>query len=501
MNTLNQIFSEDTLISESGLVPRLDLKKHSKPWSEYCQIEASNDVEAVIKWLEEHEHNKNTYTAYRREALRFLFWCGYVQGKALGELKKEDLEAYFMFLKQPPKAWCAKESVNHNHKTWRPFKGLLSHSAFMTAVRILSSLFNYLVQAEYLRANPIKLIKKYKKLTIDKEKRKREVWKRILNQDEWDAVQNVLISLPERTAFEVDNKMRTQFLFAILYFFGLRIHEVVNHSWGDFEQKSNGQWWFCVKGKGDKTRRVSVNDQLLEFIKSYRTYLKKPVFPEETETEHLLVSQRTENPLKITQLYSLVKRVGEEAAKAFPEEPQKQKKLRKFSPHWMRHLSASHQDKLGFSITMMMDNLGHASRETTQIYVHAEDDERFNQMQKMTMKVEPNIIQQNKKIVGIEYQLRLAKGPINKVMGLSRVLAGIEQVFKGCEWLRVGEEEHILFDKVKAQGAQGEKIELTYRVSSKEVIEAPNVWAEALKRQCEIWLFTVELNMAEIRAD
>ena len=496
MNTLEPWVEDNDWVAAAGLIPKINLKESSKPWGEYCQITARNDVEAVTLWLREHEHNSNTYAAYRREALRFLFWCGYQQGKALAALKKEDIERYLLFLRSPPKNWCGKETAQYSEKTWRPFRGELSLSAFMTAVRILNSLFNYLVDAEYLRANPIKLIKKYKKFALDGAERKEEIQKRILHREEWQAIQAVLAAMPEGNEFEVDNKMRTQFLFALLYFLGLRIHEVVNRTWGHFKQRENGQWWVTVRGKGNKIRQVAVNHQLLEFVKHYRAYLEKPLLPSADENESLFVSWRTQRPLKITRLYGLVKIVALEASKAFPEGSLQQRKLQKCSPHWLRHLSGTHQGKLGFSITSMMANFGHANRETTQLYQHAEDDERFDEMQKMQMQITPKIIE--KKVIGIEYQLQLSKGPVDKAAGLLRVLAGIATIFKGFEWARIGDTDTTLLERVKTASRQGESITLNYQVKAPEVVKAAEMWANALKRQCEIWLFDCELAIQEL---
>lgn len=484
MKSLDLAIANGFLAVHSPLTPKVDLKADSKPASLLCQIDASNDLEAVFKWVQEYAHQKNTYIAYKREALKFLLWCTYERGKILSDLRKEDLEAYFSFLQKPPEAWCTSKVLNTFKEGWKPFRGPLSQSAFLTSVRILNSLFNYLVQAEYLRANPIKLIKKYAKLSGAFQEQKYQVWTRILEPDEWQALQAALLAMPEGSSLERDNKMRTQFLFALLYLLGVRIHEVVHHVWGDFRQRND---------------QFPVNDQLLAYIKAYRQYLNKRPFPEPGETESLLISKKTGKGLKITQLYSLVKAMGEEAARSFANQPQKQQKLKALSPHWLRHLAASHQDRVGIPLAMIKDNLRHQSSQTTQIYVHAEEEERFQQMQKMQMNAGPSQIHLSKKVMGIEYRLILEKGPVNKAMGLSRLLAGIEkQIFKNVEWIWLGEPKEALLDRVKRAGAQCTNIEISYQVKSKEQAENTPLWVDALKRQCEIWLFACSVQTREI---
>ena len=480
---------------------KIDLVTHSVPYSDTCQIDARNDLEAVADWLNEYRRNQNTYTSYRRESMRFLVWCVYVAGKAMGSLKKHDFENYFLFLQNPPSSWTTQGDDGEDSDSWQPFVGQLSRSAFLTAVRIINSMMNYLVQADYLKSNPIKLIRKYSKLSIDFEEQKYKVWERMLENDEWLAVQRALKEMPEKTENEVDNKMRTQFLFAVLYLLGLRIHEVASHTWSNFRRK-NGQLWFFVQGKGEKLGHIPVNDQLLTHIKVYRTYLGKSPDPGTGEHEHLIISKKTKKPLKITQLYKLVKAIGNKAASYFSDDYEKQKKLQALSPHWLRHLTASHQDKLGMPTSIIKGNLRHQSIQTTQIYIHGEDEQRFNEMQKLQMSHEPLIVEKKSVLVGYEFKLILTRGPIDKSMGISMLLDGIEnQIFKDLDWVRVGDDSDTLIHSIKKQGVLCTRVELIYQVRSQEVIDSPEVWVEALKRQAQIWMFAVDIQSTGIKSD
>jgi len=356
-------------------------------------------------------------------------------------------------------------------------------------------MFNYLVQAEYLRANPIKLIKQYVTLSVNSSDRQYQVWERILEADEWEAVQVALVSMPEQSSFEKENKLRTQFLFALLYFLGLCIHEVGNHSWNSFRQK-DGKWWFFVKGKGDRLGHVPVNDQLLGFVKTYRSFLGKTPLPEPNDTRALLISSKTGNPLKTTQLYSLVKAIGEQAAENFEGNPEKQAKLQALSPHWLRHLAASHQDRLGMPVSMIKENLRHQSTQTTQLYVHAEDEARFSEIQKMQMKVVPQAEVKVPIAIAVKFLIKISKGPVDKVKGLQRLLLGIEeQIFGNSDWLNVGKSKQELLEIAKNISVLKSNIEIAYQVNSKEVVDAPQAWASALKRHCESWLFECEVEI------
>jgi hypothetical protein len=64
-------------------------------------------------------------------------------------------------------------------------------------------------------------------------------------------------------------------------------------------------------------------------------------------------------------------------------EPHKQEKLRRFSLHWLRHLSATQQDKSGILFKHIQANHRHETENTTRRYVHALDQERHEDMRKL----------------------------------------------------------------------------------------------------------------------
>ncbi|NBF18134.1 tyrosine-type recombinase/integrase, partial [Pseudomonas sp. Fl4BN2] len=55
-------------------------------------------------------------------------------------------------------------------------------------------------------------------------------------------------------------------------------------------------------------------------------------------------------------------------------------KLRKASPHWMRHTHATHALARGAELTTVRDNLRHASVSTTSIYLHSDEIKRARQL-------------------------------------------------------------------------------------------------------------------------
>lgn len=356
-----------------------------------CQLQARNDYEAMQCWLREYQHKETTYRTYQKEAERFLLWSIHERGKALSSLNRDDVEAYLRFLDdpQPREKWCGDKTgrgCRRGDAEWRPFTGPLSHSAKMTAISAIDSLFNYLVDARYLAFNPMSLIRKKRYSVKNKIANELALHERILTVDEWHSMLDTLDHYPESTQLEKDEKERLKFLVAILFLLGLRVNELATHCWNAF-RKIDDQWWFYVVGKGDKLARIPVNDELLRAMIQYRAHLNKAPYPTADEAKPLIASFTTGDAITPRQINKLLKKLAFETARRYTNEPEKSNKLKKFSAHWLRHLSATMQDKAGISFKHIRANHRHENDETTRHYVHAIDQDRHDDMQKLILKI------------------------------------------------------------------------------------------------------------------
>ncbi len=295
--------------------PELDgTKGTNRAPFEQCQIRASNDYEAILCWLNEYRHKATTYRSYQKETERLLLWCVCQYGKLFSSLDRNDFEAYFNFLDnpQPVERWCSPRGKKalRGSADWKPFEGPLSKAAKETAIVIINSLINYLVYARYLAFNPLGLMRNKLGNGRNGEEQRIKVWERILEVDEWEAMLETLEAMPEETANERKDKERLKFLVAILYFLGLRIHELETHTWGAF-RKVQGAWWFFVRGKGDKEAKIPVNGELLQTIIRYRQHFLNglPELPEAHETGPMIQSTRNGKPITARQM-NRIKRFG-----------------------------------------------------------------------------------------------------------------------------------------------------------------------------------------------
>lgn len=357
-----------------------------------CQIRANNDFEAIQCWLDEYKGRPATYRTYQKEVERLLLWCVYQHKKPLSGLDRADFENYFNFLSnpQPAKFWCALSGGRGNKrgtKNWKPFVGPLSNSTKATAISIIYTMITYIMDAHYLAYHPLRIAKNLKKPNNYSEEQKIKVQERILEQDEFNAILNAAYNLPEVSRHERDDKQRIIFLIKVLFFLGLRINELETHAWGSFRQVQ-GRWWFFVRGKGNKLGKVPVNNEFLEAIVQYRCYLNIPEYPQPDEQEPIIRSWYVSMALTARYMNKLLKKVAFIAAEQFYDNPSKVAKLKKFSAHWLRHLSASMQDQAGISFGNIRANLRHENDETTRRYVHALDETRHDDMQRLSLSLQ-----------------------------------------------------------------------------------------------------------------
>jgi len=97
----------------------------------------------------------------------------------------------------------------------------------------------------------------------------------------------------------------------------------------------------------------------------------------------LIASFTTGESITPRQINKLLKELALKTAYKFKGDIDKVNKLKKFSAHWLRHLSASMQDRAGVQFKHIRANHRHENDEITRKYVHAFDSERYEEMQRL----------------------------------------------------------------------------------------------------------------------
>jgi len=365
---------------------------------------AIDDYQFASEFLYSYRGSPDTFSTYRREIEHFLHWCWLVAGKSLKTVRREDIEAYIEFAKDPPNAWIGDKNVARfvekggerlPNTVWRPYvvhgKGgeapyLLSQSGIQSIFGVLSSFCNFLIQEEYLEFNPVAQIRQKGKFL-----RKTQASKPIrrLSQLQWSYV----LDSAEKMSKEDTLHERTLFIMNALFGMYLRISELVETDrWtpkmGDFERDLEGNWWFRTVGKGNKERQISVSDDMLGALKRYRKARGLPELPSPGEYTPLIHKARGKGGITSTrQIRGIVQACFDAAQIAMRQEgfTEEADQLTAATVHWLRHTGIS-EDVKHRPREHVRDDAGHGSSAITDRYIDVELSERHASARKKRIK-------------------------------------------------------------------------------------------------------------------
>lgn len=159
---------------------------------------------------------------------------------------------------------------------------------------------------------------------------------RVLSQEEVKAM------------IEVTGNPKHRSMIILLYSSGLRLSELLNLRWRDFDIER--KQLFVSKGKGSKDRVTLLSDEALVFIRHYRAVYKPGEFLFEGPGG-VQYSPRSVNKIvhRAAQLAGIKKVV---------------------TPHTLRHSFATHLLEQGVDIRYIQVLMGHESSKTTERYTH-----------------------------------------------------------------------------------------------------------------------------------
>ncbi|KVX11303.1 integrase [Burkholderia ubonensis] len=342
-----------------------------------CLLKASNDYEAVQSWLSLHE-SAATRRAYRKEAERLILWAIVERSCALSSLTTDDAIAYRSFLRRPTprERWIGPSRPRH-HVEWRPFTGPLSARSAAYALNVLSALFRWLVEQRYVLANPfagVKIKSHVQRAGLDVS--------RGFTEGEWLLIRTLADGLEWSYGWSAPAAQRLRFVLDFGYATGLRASELVSATLGDIRRDEHGDHWLHVLGKGGKLGKVALPSLARTALDQYLVQRGLPVTRARWNPATPLVVSLDEDGAGIesTRLWRVLRRFFVLSADAIQEErPATAEKLRRASPHWMRHTHASHALARGAALIMVRDNLRHASISTTSTYLHSDEVQRARQ--------------------------------------------------------------------------------------------------------------------------
>ena len=348
-----------------------------------AQISARNDIEAIAAWIEARSGSPHTARSYRKEGERMLHWAVKERGKALADISVDDCMAYRNWLGMlgrtdpaqwpyniPQDQWIGKRNTPRTDEAWRPFDGPLSLASVKQSMVILRGMFLWLVQARYFVNNPWDVVNKKPARGIE-DTRDIELT-RVLSESQWKFLMEHIASMdggPE--------KARLVFVLLLAYSTGMRLAELVDaklkHLYSmPLSGRLGQRWMLRVQGKGDKLRAVPMGADVHAALQVYLASRGLAPSPAENDPGTPLIAHIQENKaLSASALYKLLRDAFKAAAEVMRMRGHAEdaKQMVKASTHWIRHSRGSHLALAGMPLPLIQHLLGHASLNTTSIYL------------------------------------------------------------------------------------------------------------------------------------
>ncbi len=205
---------------------------------------------------------------------------------------------------------------------------------------------------------------------------------RVFSEGEWNLLRTVAEGLEWSYGWQPAAAQRLRFVLDFAYATGLRAGELVGCRLGAIETDANGDHWLHVVGKGTKAGKVVMPLLARSALDRYLMQRGLPVTPSKWHpTTPIIGSLDSEEGITSTRLWNVMKRFFKTAAEVIGKaSPATAEKLRRATPHWIRHTHATHALESGAELTTVRDNLRHSSISTTSMYLHADDARRAKQI-------------------------------------------------------------------------------------------------------------------------
>jgi site-specific recombinase XerD len=349
-------------------------------------LEATDDLQAIRRWLSGFDERPATARSYRKEVERFVLWCAVAQRRCVSSVSTLDCQAYRAFLTAVPAHWIHPLPVERVDPLWRPFRRQPAPASQKLALVIVQAMFEGLRDAGYLVANPMRAVQK--KFALAKPATPMQ---RSFTEDEWA---HVLRSIEREPAGPPRDRLRC--VLELLIATGMRLDELASATRGDLRRESlpdlPDSWVLSVTGKGNKQRDVPIPDDVIELLNQHAEagYAERDLFTDPFDSPPLIWAlapsvpqwQRGANgqmearprvgqggaPLSSGGIYAVVKRFFARAALGAGAAGLDAERFSRASTHWMRHTFVRQALVDGAPIEVVRDLVGHASIDTTSLY-------------------------------------------------------------------------------------------------------------------------------------
>lgn len=400
---------ETTLVPIERLLLPSELDGHDgrNRHTNLCLIAARHDRDAIDAYLYKFRAQEKTRRAYQKEIERFLLWCITVRGVAMASVMLEDCEAFKDFIGAIPATW-----IGTKHKRleqgWRPFAGPLSPASQRYAIQAIRFFFNWLVNVRYLGGNPwltvadprvatpIHAIQIGKALPAG-------LWTKLIGSggliDQLCGTPDEILAKRYRlrgSTAKLSMSAQFRLVRAALLLIGdtgIRREEAAYATRDQLKPlaETPDLWELNILGKRNRWRTVFPSKRVIEALRAHwvdrggdfsfglgEFPLLSPLIAPKTQTaqaKHLDSQQQMQvQGFSVDGLYQVIKTALSRVAAddSFDLDERERTILQQTSPHAFRHTFATQAVAGNVPLDVVQKVLGHASLQTTTIYVQAE---------------------------------------------------------------------------------------------------------------------------------
>jgi len=278
-----------------------------------------NYIDSFLSYMKtEKIASPSTIYGYRKEVGKFIDYITYISITDINLISTSTIRQYFYY---------ARENRN------------LCQSSISKMIATIKSFFNYLEEEEIIVKNPARKIRVPKKIYRIPS---------VMSKYEVDLIIRSVDFAPLRCK---KNNTRDKLILSILYYTGIRKSELLNLNWTDINLSKSSV--IIRRGKGGKDRLIPLHRKVTELLDKYldeRLPLK---------TDALIIGEQGRRLcnsgfvylLKMYLTLSGLNRKG-------------------YSAHTFRHSFATHLVEAGVDLFKVQKLLGHASLDTTKIYIN-----------------------------------------------------------------------------------------------------------------------------------
>lgn len=384
----------------------------------FCLISARHDRDAIDAYLYKFRDQEKTRRAYQKEIERFLLWCITVRGIPMSSALHEDCETYKDFIKAIPDSWIGPKKTRLN-AAWRPFAGQLAASSQRYAIQAIRFFFNWLVDVRYLAGNPWATVSdprvssKILSLDIDKAL-PNTLWEKLVRQggilDQLCASEDAILQKRYRmrgASAKLSMSAQFRLVRAALLLIGdtgIRREEAAYATRDKLKPIAGSPdlWELDVLGKRNKWRTVFPSMRAIHALEAHwqdrgqdfsfglaerpllsplMSLLTKSGLAKQGQSDQIL----PEHGFSVDGLYQFVKTALRRIADddGFDLDNGEREHLRKAAPHAFRHTFGTQAVAGEVPLDVVQKVLGHASLQTTTIYVQAEKKRSIDELGKL----------------------------------------------------------------------------------------------------------------------